>query len=337
MKIKFNISLLFLVMFFVKFSSAQVDSCILKLKAADQSFEQGNYDVSIRLLKESLNGCNLTKNEKIQANKLLILSFIKVDNLEDAEKVANKIMKIDPNFKADKFKDDPKLSTIFEKFRPTPFFRAGFNTGINRTMVDVVNTYSIVHADDKKGLSQYNAKTGFQLGACAEYRTFRNLWVNLGVQFRQSKYQHLLDSIEGATVDFSERLTYFDVPLSLKYYFIEKKFSPYIQAGANFTFLTNALSTTIREESQDLVNRTDYRNANMIGVFGGLGLAYKLNSLQFYVDFRYFNFSENLNKEGTRYADLTNVFKYYYIDDDFRLNNWQINAGINFNIIYKNK
>jgi len=337
MKTRLNIFFLLLSILTVNLAVAQTDSCIVKLKNADQAFEQGNFDVSVKLLKESLSKCNLTKLEKIQANKLLILSFLKIDNLEEAEKTANTIMKIDPNFKADKFKDDPKLSAIFEKFRPTPFFRAGFNAGINRTMVDVINTYSIVHADDKEGLSQYNSKTGFQLGASAEYRTFKNLWVNLGVQFRQSQYQHLLDSIEGSTVDFSERLTYFDIPLSLKYYIIEKKFSPYVQAGANFSFLTNALSTTIREESQDLVNRTDYRNANMLGFFGGAGLAYKLKGLQLYVDFKYFNFSENLNKEGTRYADLTNVFKYYYIDDDFRLNNWQINAGVNFNIAYKNK
>jgi hypothetical protein len=35
--------------------------------------------------------------------------------------------------------------------------------------------------------------------------------------------------------------------------------------------------------------------------------------------------------------NLTNVFKYYYIDDDFRMDNWQVNVGVNYTISYKNQ
>jgi hypothetical protein len=318
--------------------NAQTDSCSIKLKNASTSFDQGDYDGSIKLLQSSLSECKLDKNEKIQANKLLIMNYLKVDNLEEADKTAATIMKIDPYYKPDKFKDDIKLSALFEKYQPTPVFRVGFSAGINQTMIDVINTYSIVHDDEASAdFAAYNGKIGFQLGLQAEYRAFNKLWIELGAQFRQSSYEHILDSVEGTTIDYSEKLSYFDFPLSLKYYIQEKTWSPYIEAGANFSFMTNALSTTQRDDQKDLVNRTDYRNTFMTGFFGGAGVSYKLKGISVFAALRYTYFGDNVNKDGTRYADQTNVFKYYYIDDDFRMDNWQINAGISYTLSYKNR
>lgn len=318
-------------------SFAQSDSCIIKLKNANTGFDQGDFDGTIKLLQSALSECNLSIEDKIQANKLLIMSYLKVDNLEEADKTAAVMMKIDPYYKPDKFKDDPKLSTLFEKYQPVPVFKIGFSAGLNRTITDVVNTYSIVH-DDKASAnySSYNSKTGFQLGLSAEYRLYKGVWLQVEGQFRQSSYEHILDSVENTTINFNEKLSYFDVPLSVKYNIMNKTIVPYIEAGANFSFMTTALSTTERENQKDIVNRTDYRNTYMTGIFGGVGAAYRMKGISVYAAFRYCYFSDQVNKEGTRYADEVNVFKYYYIDDDFRMDNWQVNLGVNYILSYKN-
>jgi hypothetical protein len=318
-------------------SAAQTDSCIIKLKSANTGYDQGDYDGTIKLLKPALAECDLSKEDKIQANKLLIMSYLKVDNLEEADKTAGEIMKIDPYYKPDKFKDDPKLSALFEKYKPTPMFRMGIYGGINMSSIDVVQSYSIVHDDDAEGLDSYNEEMGFQLGAFAEYRAFKSLWLELGFMYRQSKYEHILDSVENSTVTYSEKLSYFDVPLSLKYYFLDGTISPYIEAGATFSFLTDALSTTSREGEEDLVNRTDYRNDFGVGYFGGAGVVYKMKAMQLFADVRYSYYPDNVNEEGTRYSDPVNVFKYYYIDDDFRMDNLQINVGVSYTLSYKNQ
>jgi hypothetical protein len=334
--------ILFAVIFLTGFctlrSDAQTDSCAIKLKNANTGYDQGDYDGTIKLLQSALQECGLDKNEKIQANKLLIMSYLKVDNLEAADNTAADIMKIDPYYKPDKFKDDPKLSALFEKYQPTPVFRIGISAGINRTIIKVERNYSIVHNDeDAADFSEYNSKTGFQLGAQAEYRAYKNLWIELGGLFRQSQYEHILDSVENTTINYSEKLSYFDVPLSVKYYIMDNTFAPYVEAGATFSFMTNALSTTERDDQKDIVNRTDYRNTYMTGFFGGAGVAYRMKGISVFVAFRYNYYGDNVNEEGTRYADQTNVFKYYYIDDDFRMDNWQINLGVNYTISYKNK
>ena len=204
-------------------------------------------------------------------------------------------------------------------------------------MIDAKQTYSIVHDDDAENLGEYKGKTGFQLGLQAEYRAIWNLWIEAAGLFRQSQFDHTLFDVERTTINYSEKLSYVDVPVSLKYYFPIKKFSPYIEAGAAFSFMTNSLGTTTRDDQKDIVNRINYRNTYTTGFFGGVGVAYKLKSISVFAAFRYSYYGDNVNKDGTRYADLVNVFKYYYIDDDFRMDNWQINVGANFALAYKNK
>jgi len=318
-------------------ANAQTDSCITNLKTANSNYEMRDFDGAIKLLQSSLSKCNLDRADRIQAHKILALSYLAIDNLEAADREAEAIVKLNPNYVPDKFRDEPRYSALFGKFKPVPVFRLGMNAGINHTSIDVEQTYSIAHNDDDENLGSYKTKTGFQLGLRAEYRIYKQLWFEAAGQFRQSQYTHTLFNVEGTNIHYSEKLSYIDIPVSLKYYYPIENFSPYIEAGVAFSFVTNALGTTTRDELKDIVNRIDYRNNSTTGQFGGLGIAYKLKSLDVYVNFRYFKYPDNVNKDGTRYADLTNVFKYYYIDDDFRMDNWQINAGVQYSFLYKNR
>jgi hypothetical protein len=336
---KLYFGIIFLISFHLVIdSNAQTDSCITYLKTANSNYEQRDFDGAIKLLQTALLRCNLDRSDEIQAHKLLALSYLAIDNLETADKEAETIIKIEPNYSADKFKDDPKYSALFEKFRPVPVFRVGFMVGANRVFTSVDNYYSIVHDDAVASqYSTYNDKYGFQLGLSAEYRAIKNFWIELQGQFRKSKYEHILTEVEGTTVNYSEVLSYIDAPLSIKYYFIEKDISPYIEGGATFSFLTNALGTTTRDDVKDLVNRTDYRNTFMVGYFAGIGGAFKIKSFNLFANIRYTIFNDNVNKEGTLYSDPINVFKYYYIDDDFSMNNLQFSIGGSYTLSYNNR
>src|SRR5262245_55223785 len=109
----------------------QIDTCISNLKSAGNDYDQANYDHAITTLKNTLNGCKLSKQDQIEANKLLILCYIAIDNLEEASNTAAAIIKIDPNYMPDKFKDDPKLSALFTKFKPIPIWSLNICAGMN--------------------------------------------------------------------------------------------------------------------------------------------------------------------------------------------------------------
>lgn len=317
--------------------SAQTDTCIRNLKNAAADYEQSYYDQAITVLKNTLKECDLSKQDQIQANKLLILCYIAIDNLEEANHAAVTIMKIDPQYMPDKFKDDPRLSSLFDKFKPEPTFSAGISGGINFPMIDVLNTYSVVHADDKPGLANYDSRASFQIQAEIQKRAFKNLWVELGLQFRNTEYNHTLDSIQGYTIDYSENLNYYDIPLSLKFYLLSGALQPYLQAGADFSFLGRALSITTRSDQKDLVDRTALRDNFQVGYLGSAGVSYTINAFRLSGNIRYTYFPDLVNKNGTRYSDDINLYKYYYIDDDFKMNNIQMNIGASYILSYRIK
>ena len=306
------------------------------MKKANSFFEQRNYDEAIGLLVPIVANCPLTAEEKIQASKLLISSYLAIDNLEAANKVAGDVMAQNPNYKPDKLKDDPKLYSLFAKYRPSPVLSVGIFGGINIPSVHVINTYSVVHSDGATGLATYSNKTGFNIGAKAEYRAYREFWVDGGIQYRETNYEHTLDSIGSKTVTYTEKMNYLDIPVSAKYYFLKKHLQPYLEAGFDFSFLTNATSTTVRSNSQDAVSRTSLRNIFQMGYWGAIGCNYKYNNILFYFDVRYIYFPRQVNKSGTRYNDPINLWRYYYIDDDFSMNIMEMNIGVAYVLKYRN-
>jgi hypothetical protein len=311
------------------------DSCITNLKNAAKAQDEGDFDISIGILLPTIKNCPLDKDDRIQAYKLLMLCYLNIDKLEDADAVAAAIMRIDPNFSPDKFKDDQRLFPIFDKYKPRPVFGIGISGGINRTKIKTVRQFSVIYPNGKAP-ELYKEKGGFQLGAFAEHYIWKGLWAEAGIYYRSIGYEHTLLNIDSADIQYSEKLTYFDIPVSVKYYFDFNRFRPYIQAGASFSFLANALSTTERKDQKDLVNRTSLRNAFNIGWFGAAGIGYSVKSFMLFANMRYVYFPGNVNKEGTRYQDEINLFKYYYLDNDFRLNNLQFNIGASIMLSYKN-
>lgn len=319
-------------------ASAQKDSCAYYLKSANKNYEGRYYDAAIEEIQLALGECSLNKEDKVKAHKILALSYLGIDDIEAASEEARRIMKIDPEYEPDKFEDDPDYTALFEKFVSTPVLRFGINAGINRPGINVSKHYSIYHGPDASDFSSYDEEIGFQLGFSAEYLLFKDLWLNSGVQFRTTNYSHIISEVEGSTVDYQEKLSYFELPVSVKYTFLKGDLRPYVCAGGYVSFLTNAISTSRREEINDIVDRIDYRNTFFAGFGGGAGLNYTTRKgMNLFLDVRYTIYPEQLNKEGTRYADEVNVYQYYYIDDDFTMDILQVNAGILFNLIYRNK
>ncbi|HYV93857.1 MAG TPA: outer membrane beta-barrel protein [Chitinophagales bacterium] len=314
---------------------AQMDTCISNLKSAATYYADGSYDEAITILNSTLKVCPLSKQDQIQANKLLILCYLGIDNIEAANSAAAAIMKIDPTYTPDKFKDDPKLSSLFKKFKPEPTLAVSVGGGINIPDVHVVQTYSVVHADTSAGLASYKSVFDYQLMAGIEKRVYRNLWVEAGFEFRNTDYKHILDSVESSTIFYRENIDYFDFPLSLKFYFLRNALMPYVQAGVDFSFLSKALSTTTRNDQKDLVDRTALRNGFDLGYFGAAGASYSVRLFRIFGEIGFTYFPGFINKAGARYADDINLYKYYYVDDDFKMNNIQFNLGISYILAHK--
>lgn len=329
--------LAFLVLITLRISVfGQTDTCIQHLKDANSDFANGLYDQTLTHVRIALRNCPLDKTDKIELYKLLILSNLSIDNLEDADKGAEQILRLDPNFKPNKLKDDPKLTEVFVRFRPVSSLAIGMVGGFNQTRIEPQKTYSVTR-DNNHPLARYKTRTGFQLGVFLQKRLVQNLWLKGGFEYRESGYRHLLDSVLGSLVNYSEVLKYYEFPVQLKYEFTNKTLRPFVYAGAKFSFLGSAISTTTQVEKKDLVDRTNLRNFLTIGYGGGVGVSYQIKAFQVFIQADYCQVSQNVNKKGTRYNDAINLFKYYYVDDDFWMHHTSISVGGMYNLIYRQR
>ncbi len=315
---------------------AQTDSCLTNLKDANQLTERAKYDEAITLIKNTLLKCTLSKNDKIQANKLLITNYLAIDKIEEAEAAASVIMKISPNYEPDKLRDPSEVIIIFKKYKPVVVLKGLVYGGLNLSKNTASNTFSIVTDDNSEGIDNYQSITGFQIGVGAEYRLFSSFWVQSGLSYRKSGYTIDLMNVHGKTIGYKEDLNFIDIPIAAKYYFLKGKLQPFMLAGVNLSFLNSALGQLSRDEEKDIIDRKPQRNSFYLGYSGGLGLSYSFKELSLQVGVNYLWTPQNLNKEGTRYDNLDAVFKYYYLDNDFSMNNILINIGFTYALGYKN-
>lgn len=315
---------------------AQIDPCLTLLKDARQFSDNGLYDQAIAKANESIALCELSRDDRIDAYKLLFINYLAIDNLEMANETVARILKINPNYEPDKQLDSPEIIAIFQKYKPLVSLAAFIQGGLNYGLVDVQKTYSVVTSNDADGLDNYKALPGLQLGAGLEYRVWKNAWIRLGGFYRQSRYSIALDDIQNQVVTYDEKINFLDINPGIRYYFRSRELQPFVGLGGQFSFLISSLGNITRGEEFDLVDRTEQRNTFFAGYGAEVGLSYKKRSFLFQLSTRYDRFNGNIVNPEYRFNNLDVVFKYYYLDNDFSLSNFQVNLAIAFAIRYKN-
>lgn len=321
--------------FIMKSAFAQTDPCISNLRDADQRYEEGWFDESIQLLKSTLKDCKLSKDDQFVAYRMLVLAYLDTDQLEEAENSAAEIMRIQPNYETDKLRDRSDYISVFSKFKATPVFMLGFQSGVNWGQLKASESYSIV-SDNGSNQENYDPQAGFQIGLNAEYRIYKSFWVNMGLQFRKSTYTNTLFNVGGTTINYLEDLNYFDVPLGLKYSPLSSRLKPYAEVGGQLSILNSAFGELSRDNVKDIVDRKIQREEFSLGYFIGIGAQYSIKSFYLQAGIKQIILPSNLNKEGTRYENISSVFKYYYLDNDFTMNLFQVNLSIYYTLHYKN-
>lgn len=325
-----------LLLFFSPLVIGQQNSCSSLLKDANNQYEDGWYDESVRLIKQALEQCELSRQDKVQAYKLLIVNYLAIDKLEEANEAAAALMRLEPNYEPDKLRDPVELIILFEKYRPVAFLRGSLALGANTSAARALETHSVLFDPDEQGLDNYQSFTGFQVGVGIEYSPLNKLWLGLGVQYRNSGYSIEQEDLEGEMVNYEEVFNLIDIPLGLSYFFLEGDFKPYVNAGVNMSIMGSSLASISRLEESDIIDRTDQRKPFTVGYFGGAGIDYSFKSYSLRMGVSYLLVPQQVNREGTRYDNLELTFKYYYVDNDFSLNYLMFNLGFTYSLAYKN-
>ena len=313
---------------------ANSQTCTEVLRDATQVYNDGKPQFIPKMLEECLVS-GFTKEEEVEALKLLTLSYIYMDEPYKADEAFLKLLKIDPLYEVNESIDPIEFMNLYNSFNTDPAFMVGAKVGTNFTQVNSTRYYGVHNLSSSKG--SYVPKAGFQIGVTFELPLYKQLIFNPELFFSSKSFSHNSPDLYKSTVGqlATETQTWIEAPLLVQY---EYKLNTRLKVAAlvgpslsymlssNFVGEVNAL-----DAGQDFtgagIDIYPYRNPLSInGVFGTC-VKYKIGGSFLIFDVRYNLGFSQLSKENQKFTDQNLIFNYGYVDNNFKVDYWTFSFG----------
>ncbi len=316
-------------------------SCAETLNLAQNRFNSGDFYSIPSLLKPCLDK-GFSDQQKVEAYWLLTQTYLFLDDPISAEDSYLKLLKKDPLYEVNEELDPIDVVYLSEKFTTRPRFVLSAQFGVNTSLIDVIHPYSLSQVE---GQSEYSSRIGIQGGIGVEYVISDNLSVGAELNFMQRRYHYSKSLFAVDFQELTETQSLLDVPLMLRYRFNMDKVTPFIYGGIGVHYLMSANGEAqLFDRFQSLqdglqsgfsefrvegppVSLNDQRSQLTYSFVAGAGilLPIKYNFLK--VDLRLMQGMKNIVNEDNHYGNNELIFRYAYIDDYKRINNFILNVG----------
>jgi len=336
---KYNI--LFAFVFFLLASKMAFcqNGCANTLYEANKSYEAGDFAKSVSQLLPCLKS-GFHKDQKVEGYRLLALDYIYLNQPQKADTAVKNLLSNDNTYKIfPLYLNDPaSLNKIINTYDVTPLLTIGADVGANFANVNLTSNKAVTNSS-----ASYQALIGYQFGVQADYTIWKDLHITASAMRSGLRYEHDFDSVAGWKQQYTEVLTYWHIPVSARYYFLKPNgaLRPYVEAGASFDFLSSAtanignIDNTTGNTSNTSLDATSRRNPENTSILYGVGLTYRAGAGWLTFNARYLLGLSPIVNANNRYNDLDFIFNYNYVDDDFKLNNWQFTVGYVLPVIFK--
>ncbi|MBN2682428.1 MAG: PorT family protein [Bacteroidales bacterium] len=310
-------------------------NCAVILKEAEKMFDNGVIEDVPSLLNDCLKN-GFSKDEKLRAYRLIIISFLFDDNKEEAEAFMLELLKLEPEYEVNKVVDPSEFVSLMEKFRTLPLYSFGVFGGTNYSNINPTEFYG-VHNVTKRGYD-FSSGMGYQFGIRFNRYLINHVELSTEFSINQSTFEYSDSVFSFAVVTFDEKQTKLSLPLSITYQFEINKIKPYIRLGFNNSYNLNVFGTSIRKyidnSHRDItgsdVELTQYRNRYSASALAAIGTKYKIKRGDLFFEIRYLHGLTNQTKVENRYTSPELIYKYFYIDNDFTLNNLLLSFGYTY-------
>jgi hypothetical protein len=326
---------------------AQTNDCANKIQEAQKLYDQGLIEEIPQMLAPCME-TNFTRVQKIEAYKIIILSYLFDDNQFEAERTMVEFLKKFPEYEI--MPNDPvEFVYLFESYRTTSVFSFGMSAGFNLTNPRIMEPYSVF--DLKEAKLSDRTRTGFQVGVGVGNYLSRNMLLNVEFLFAENQYSFtdelripLAGGNDGInSVVYKEKLYKVELPVSLSYEFTGRKVHYFVRTGlslASITGVTGVATREFSEEAQAVTGETQdmsiYRRKMLYSALLGTGIRYKVPRGVLTLDLRANFGMNNIVKPEKRYLNQQMITRSYYLDDDFSLTTFSLSAGYYFSF-YKPK
>jgi Outer membrane protein beta-barrel domain len=317
------------------------NDCATKLKQAQQTYEQGRISEIPALLNDCL-VVGFDKTEKIEAYKLLVLTYIYSNELESAQKYMKKFLKVYPDYQLNPLIDPPEFINLYNSFRTNPVFQISIQAGAHRSFITETKRYSLDLIESTKSL--YTGGIGFQFGAGLEFSISKKLHINPSILFVRSKHSYKHRILDYSTLDLVENQSRVEIPILARYYLFGKKKKPYLLVGGSANIIVKATGLAVRQDYVDVetqrqvsgpsIDMTKQRSLLTYSAIGGAGVKFDniIGRSDLILEFRYHYGLANVVKSSERASNTELIYDYGYIDSNYNLH--YISFTINYMMPY---
>ena len=311
---------------------AAQEECGDVLNSAGKSYELGRFNEAIG----QLTGCmwTLSGPERARAWRLLALSYLFTDRPEEADNAVLQMLELDPHYVPNPTVDPPELLQLLDEYTIFPRFSIGGRAGMVVSTRKVTDAFGVAGRTTPTELAGEKVLAfGSDLGAHLEFAASKSIMLAQDILWSTRSVSYRVDNRQPSIrTEYTERLVYLNLPISIRYQFDAGDFFPYLHLGY-FTQILLSASSDIESVSDTagaasgIRTTEDRRSSSNPGLVAGAGVNFVLGNGLLAVEGRYEYGLTSVVIQKNRYTDLDRAFQFLYLDNDFSLRNLGLQVG----------
>lgn len=305
-------------------------TCAQTLRLAQSIYEQGRLHELPHLLEPCLKD-GFSDGEKVNAYKLLTLTYIYLEEPVKADEMMLALLRTDTEFKVNDAVDPAEFVALYKTFRTYPIYRIGGKLGAIAAQPSVI---SADYADD--GITEYTYNFGFAGTITSEIPLtgkMRKLSLNPELSFQLMSFDKLSENADTARATPStETQAWISLPVSVQYRIFENTLTNYfVSIGLSADYLLSSSTKIIsnRKGSSQVPedNFSLERNNFNSGLLLSAGYKRKIGKGFLIAEVRYKMGLLPMSTKADTYSNSALVFNYKFVDGIFKLNTLSVSVG----------
>jgi Outer membrane protein beta-barrel domain len=355
---KILLPLIFLLFSFSAFSQTGGGATSAQtLRLARATYEQGRLHEIPTQLNDQVIATMPTKQDKVEAYKILCLSYIYLEEPEKADEAMLNILRTDPYFEINEAVDPAEFVALYRTFRTLPIFRIGGKLGVDAGRPNVKEN---ITAGDVTGNSKYKPLIGINFGVFADMPFNKRLNIHAEILYSQKRFGltqvfNRFNEDPDSQANFQneteavESQTWLSLPLSVQWKpfssasKFNEKFNPYISGGVAVDYLLGAKITgeQIRDQQSSVQEKTfefkPSRNSLNISLLAAAGVKVRVGGGYIVAEVRYLHGITEISSKETAFKNQEITWELNYADPVFKISSLGISAGYIQNIFNPKK
>lgn len=328
--------------------SQETGSCAEKLKNAQALFARGQVEQVPSMLSECMKS-GFSREEYLDAYKLLIQSFLFEDKLEKADSAMLSFLRRNPEYELSPT-DHSSFVHLFNNFIVKPVVQVSVHLGTN---IPFTTSITVKDVSGVPGESKYSSGLiNLFLSVEAKFELSKKLDINFEPGYSQFSFTNVGDQnnvvddviIKIGETKYKESQRRIELPVSVTYNLKKYgKFTPYGRLGAGPAISVGHTATAELKYSDPKraavtgpeLDRKESRISLDMFIQAGAGVKYKTNGGFLFAELRSnFGVLNQVTRTGSSPVEQELANKYFYKDDDFHLNTLNFTVGYT-RIFYK--